>query len=66
MESSSARLVHWKRKPRSRMVFRKGDLRAARAFASFSSSVRSSSSEVVVEDVAATSASAVDAKRVEN
>lgn len=27
--SSSERLVHWKRKPRSRMVWRKGDLRLA-------------------------------------
>ncbi len=34
--SSSERLVHWNRKPRSRMVWRKGDWRLARVFSSSS------------------------------
>lgn len=58
MESSSDRLVHWKRKPRSRIVCRKGDVREARAFSSSAAEVSSS-----VDDVDGASASAVDNRR---
>ena len=58
-ESSSDRLVHWKRKPRSRIVCRKGDVSEARAFSSSAADEVSSS----VDDDGA-SASAVDNRRV--
>ena len=62
MESSSDRLVHWKRKPRSRIVCRKGDVSEARAFSSSAAEVSSSVDDVVDVDVA--SASVVDNRRV--